>query len=68
MTDLATSEDLDLHKMYKDECVTPKSQSSARQDRPRCLALTGRVELEGDAFGRAMSAMYGAAFTMKFNN
>ena len=31
---MATSEELDLHKMYKDECVTPKSQSSARQDRP----------------------------------
>ena len=64
---MATSEDLDLHKLYKDEYVTPKSQSSARQDRPDASPSPAAVEPEGDAFGRAMSAMYGAAFTMKFN-
>ena len=48
---MATSEDLDLHKLYKDEYVTPKSQSSARQDRPDASPSPAAVSLRATPLG-----------------
>ena len=38
---MATSEGLDLHKLYKDEYVTPRKPKLGQTGPARCFALTG---------------------------
>jgi len=62
---MPTGHKLDLYKKYKGDYVASTKPALITVKRAPYLAITGRGEPGGQAFQAKMSALYGAAFTIK---
>jgi len=56
---------LDLYKVHKDEYVTPKKPVLVQTKRAKYLAITGHGAPAGEAFQKAVGALYNVAYTLK---
>lgn len=56
---------LDLFSRHKTEYVAPRSPRLVRIGPARYLSVGGRGDPNGPAFGKAVGALYGVAFTIK---
>jgi hypothetical protein len=56
---------LDLYKVHKAEYVTPKEPVLIQIKRAEYLAFTGRGAPAGEAFQKAVGALYNVAYTLK---
>jgi hypothetical protein len=56
---------LDLYARHKSEYIAPRSPTLVRIGAARYLTVAGRGDPEGPAFGAAVGALYGSAFTIK---
>ncbi len=56
---------LDLYKVHKAEYVTPKQPVLIQIKRAEYLAFTGRGAPAGEAFQKAVGALYNVAYTLK---
>jgi len=56
---------LDLYKVHKAEYVTPKKPVLIETQRAKYLTFTGRGAPAGEAFQKAVGALYNVAYTLK---
>jgi len=56
---------LDLYRVHKSEYVTPKKPVLIQTKRAKYLAFTGRGAPAGEAFQKAVGALYNVAYTLK---
>ena len=56
---------LDLYKVHKAEYVTPKEPVLIQTKRAKYLVFTGRGAPAGEAFQKAVGALYNVAYTLK---
>jgi hypothetical protein len=64
---MPVAEKLDLHKVHKNEYVTPKTPVIVDVKPAKYVTVTGQGAPASAAFQDAVGALYGAAFTIKFN-
>lgn len=62
---MPTTAKLDLYKVHKSEYVTPKEPMLIQTKRAKYLAFTGRGAPAGEAFQKAVGALYNVAYTLK---
>ena len=62
---MSTAEKIDLHKLHKNEYVTPKKPVLIDVKPAAYLAIAGRGEPGGEAFQERIGALYSMAFTIK---
>jgi hypothetical protein len=62
---MPTTPKLDLYKVHKAEYVTPKKPVLIQTKRAKYLTFTGRGAPAGEAFQKAVGALYNVAFTLK---
>jgi len=62
---MPTAPKLDLYKAHKAEYVTPKKPVLIQTQRAKYLAITGRGAPAGEAFQKAVGALYNVAYTLK---
>lgn len=56
---------VDLYKLHQQDYVTPKKPVLLTIKKATYLAIEGKGEPGGEAFGERIGALYGAAFTIK---
>ena len=64
---MPVTQKLDLYKEHKAEYVTPKVPVIVDIKPAKYLAVTGKGAPGGEEFQRCIGALYGAAYTIKFN-
>jgi hypothetical protein len=65
---MLTTEKVDLYKLYKNEYVTPKKPVLLDVQPARYLSITGTGAPGSEEFQKKIGALYGTAFTMKFDS
>ncbi len=59
---------LDLYKLHKDEYATPKKPVLIEMSAARYLTILGQGKPGGEAFQAKVGALYGMAYTIKFQS
>jgi hypothetical protein len=65
---MPTAEKVDLYKLHKNEYVTPKKPVLLDVQPAKYLSISGTGAPGSEEFQKKMGALYGTAFTMKFES
>jgi hypothetical protein len=65
---MPTAEKVDLYKLHKNEYATPKKPVLLDVQPARYLSISGTGAPGSEGFQKKMGALYGTAFTMKFES
>jgi hypothetical protein len=64
---MPNTEKVDLYKLHKNEYVTPKKPVLLEVQPAKYLSISGTGAPGGEEYQKKVSALYGAAFTIKFD-
>jgi hypothetical protein len=65
---MPTAEKVDLYKLHKHDYVTPKKPAFLDVQPAKYLSISGAGAPGGEEYQKKIGALYGTAFTLKFDS